>query len=236
MQYLIRGLIFSIFFYINTALVSIIIILTLPFPSCVSRKIAKYWSYINLLLLRLICNIKYEIKGLENLPKDKHYIIACKHQSAWETVTLHQFFAPLVFLFKKELAYIPFFGLALFKTGAIAVDRGNGNKAMIKKLEQLFKLRLKHSNIIIFPEGTRSLPNSQPNYKSGISLITKNLQNELVIPIALNSGLFWPKKGFKKYPGTIKVSILPAIQTGLLSVSEFQDKLVTSIENEMKNL
>ncbi len=233
---ILRSIFFNISFILWSVVFSLSALFVIALPSSCTVKIAQIWSKFSLILLKYICNIDYHITGTENLPKDKHYIIASKHQSAWETVTFQALFYPSIFLFKKEILYIPFFGLAVYKSGSIPVNRGHGNKKMIMDLIKAFNKKLANKNIIIFPEGTRTLPNSTPDYKSGLSLITKGVKGGIVIPVAINSGKYWPKKSFIKYPGIIEVHILPPIITGEMSASEFQEKLVNSIEDEMKKI
>lgn len=231
-----RSLIFNILFILNTAFWSILGTLSLLFPKKVLIFISYMWSYTTLLLLKYICNIRYEVKGLENIPQNENVIFASKHQSAWETIAYPYILKNNIFVFKKELAYIPFFGLTLLKAGNIMVDRGASNKTTLNKLIKKFKKTLKYRNIIIFPEGTRTLPNTTTKYKSGLSIIAHNIENKYVVPIAINSGIYWPKNGFIKKPGTIKVHILPAIKTGILSKEEFQKLLTQQIEDETKKL
>ena len=124
----------------------------------------------------------------------------------------------------------------MVKTKNIPVNRGHGSKEMIKSLRASFAKRLKKYNVIIFPEGTRTKPGAEPEYKSGLSIIIQALKDVEVIPVAMNSGVYWPKHGFIKYPGTIEVHILPAIKPSEYSRDEFQKKLVDTIENEQAKL
>ena len=233
---IIRSIIFNILFLFGSLLISASVIITLPLPAICTTRLAKIWSRYSLWALKKVCKLDYEIKGIENIPQNTKVILASKHQSAWETVAYQHFFYPTVFMFKKELLFIPFFGLAILKTGSIPVNRGHGSRKMIQDLSKKFKNRLTKANIIIFPEGTRTKPNAKPNYKSGLTLITDNLKDATILPIAMNSGTYWPKGSFIKYPGTIKMSILPPIKRGNLSHSEFQELLVNTIEDEMKKL
>lgn len=231
----IRSAIFNIMFLIASIIFSISALLMLFMPSIYTLKVAKIWSKSSLWLLKHICHLDYKITGLENIPQNTHVVFASKHQSAWETVAYQTFLHPSVFMFKKELAFIPLFGIALLKAKNIPINRGHANKGMIKDLTNKFKDRLKNQNIIIFPEGTRTKPNTPANYKSGLSLITENIKT-FVVPIAMNSGIYWPKKSFLKYPGTIQVHILPPIETGSMSHLDFQKKFVGIVEDEMKRL
>ena len=231
---IIRSLAFNTTFFIETAFFSLLSGITALLPSTIGTRIAFCWSHTSLFLLRHICHLDYKITGRENIPTNTHVIFASKHQSAWETIAYQAFFFPTSFMFKKELLYIPLFGLAILKTGGIPVNRGHGNKKMISDLTRKFANRLKSKNIIVFPEGTRTPIGAPPNYRSGLSFITADLP-ACVIPIAMNAGLFWPKGSFIKYPGTITVKLLPPIYTGndKLTHLEFQQKLIHSIETAM---
>lgn len=232
----IRSFIFNILFIIETTFFSIIATLSILLPKSFVIKIARTWSYTSLILLKYICNITYKVKGKENIPPNTHVIFASKHQSAWETIAYQYILGNCIFMFKKELAFIPFFGITLIKAGNIMVDRGASNKKTLSKLIEKFKTALKTRNVIIFPEGTRTKPNSTPKYKSGLSIISQQLKDTYIVPIAMNAGLYWPKRGFLKKQGEIQVHILPALQTKNLTKDEFQEKLVSSIENEMQQL
>ncbi|MBD5397952.1 1-acyl-sn-glycerol-3-phosphate acyltransferase [bacterium] len=230
----IRSIIFNILFFTITAFFTLLATIALIFPKKASIKISYWWSFTILTLLKYICQITYNVKGQENIPQNQNVIFASKHQSAWETVAYQYILKNCVFMFKKELTFIPLFGLTLLKAGNIVVDRGNATKTTLQKLNTKFNDRLKTRNIIIFPEGTRTKPNTKVKYKSGLSIITQTMQNKWVVPIAINSGLFWPKHGFLKHKGTIEVHILPPIPTGKLSKEQFQEILINEIENEEK--
>ncbi len=232
----IRSIIFNILFVITTAFFSILATLTIPLPKKTTLYISFFWSYCVIFLLKYICKIKYNVTGRHNIPKNQNVIFASKHQSAWETATYQYILRNCIFMFKKELAFIPFFGLTLIKAGNILVDRGNATKKTLNKLTKRFRETLEYRNIIIFPEGTRTTPNTDVKYKSGLSIITQNIENKWVVPIAINSGLFWPKHSFLKHPGTVEVHILPPIKTGSLPRDKFQEQLVSEIETEEKKI
>ncbi len=232
---LIRSIVFNIVYSFTTLLFSLSAIVMMFGSAKFILTIAKLWSISTLFFLKHICKLNYEIEGFENIPKNTHVIFASKHQSAWETVAYQAFFHPTIFMFKWELMFLPFFGINLLRSGNIPVKRGSSTKKTLQKLTLLFEKRLKNFNIIIFPEGTRTKPGETDKYKSGLSLITKNIKT-IVVPIAINSGIFWPKKSFIKYPGTIKMKILPSIKTGLIHHAEFQKLLISEIENAMKLL
>jgi 1-acyl-sn-glycerol-3-phosphate acyltransferase len=172
------------------------------------------WSYITIFALRIICNIKIEVQGAHNLPKSP-YIIACKHQSALETVFFQQYLKFPVYVIKKELLKIPFYGWFLKHMGMIAIDRKGGISALKQMLRDCEKNLNQNRSIIIFPEGTRVMPLESVEYHAGILAIKKKFPKTPIIPIALNSGLFWPKNSWFKYPGTMTFKILPELDKNL---------------------
>ncbi|WP_208431988.1 lysophospholipid acyltransferase family protein, partial [Bartonella bovis] len=168
---------------------------------------------VTLFLQKYIAGTNYEIEGLENLPNGA-YIIAPKHQSAWETFSLIPYFDDPALILKRELTWIPFFGWYMAKTQIIPINRTTPIKALktiIQKAKEKAKLE---RQILIFPEGTRRQPGQEPDYKSGIVALYNELKLQ-VVPIAHNAGLYWPRGNFRRYPGTIRVRILPPIATGL---------------------
>lgn len=233
---IIRSTIYFVLFMITAIIFCISAVFTSVLPSVVTFTTARIWCRSVMFLLNVCCGLKYKVYGLENIPSGERVIFASKHQSAWETFAYQIFLRPCVFMYKRELAFIPLFGIAMLKTKNIPVNRGHGNKEMIKSLRASFANRLKKYNVIIFPEGTRTKPGAEPNYKSGLSIIIQALKGTKVVPIAMNSGVYWPKHGFIKYPGTIEVHILPAITPSDFSREEFQKKLVDTIETEQSKL
>ena len=172
--------------------------------------LAYIWSYVVIKSLGFICNLQIEVIGEKNLPK-KPFIIACKHQSVVETVFLMTFIDFPVFIIKKQLLRIPFYGWFLTMMGMIAIDRTKGTKTLKKLLIQCKTIFTNKRNLIIFPEGTRTKPFEEKRFKSGIILIKKHFQHVPLIPVAINSGLFWQKNSLLIKPGTINLHILPEI-------------------------
>jgi 1-acyl-sn-glycerol-3-phosphate acyltransferase len=163
--------------------------------------------------LRMICGIAVEWRGLENIPKGA-CIVACKHQSMWETFALYLVLDDPVFVLKRELMWIPGFGWYAWKARSIAVDRSAGMRALA-----YMKRRAQHElangrQLVIFPEGTRRAPDAEPDYKPGIVHLYANA-GSICVPLALNSGLFWPRRSFWRFPGTILVEALAPIEPGL---------------------
>ncbi len=197
---------------------------------------AKNWAKISLLVLEKLCGITYEIRGLENLPKENGFVVACKHQSMWETIVFHMIFNRPVYSWKKELLKIPFYGWFLKVMSGITIDRKGGAKALKNLLSQAKKYKDAGQNIILFPQGTRTPSGSSAKnypYQIGIAAIYQHLQVD-VVPAALNSGIYWNKKGFKK-SGKIILEFLPAIKFGL-EKKEFLKILETQIEAKSNQL
>jgi len=180
--------------------------------SALADRGAKVWAKFSLWMLEKLCGIRYEIRGIENLPKENGFIIACKHQSMWETIIFHIIFDRPVYSWKKELLKIPFYGWFLKVMSGITVDRNGGAKALKNLLVQAKKYIDNQQNIILFPQGTRTPVDSNTKnypYKSGIVAIYNHLQSP-VVPAALNSGVYWNKNN-KKKPGKIILEFLQAI-------------------------
>tara|TARA_B100000029_G_scaffold238741_2_gene235867 strand:+ start:3511 stop:4155 length:645 start_codon:yes stop_codon:yes gene_type:complete len=197
------------------------------------RKPINFWIIGIFKILKVSCNITYEIKGRENIP-DNPIIIAPKHQSAFETFVIFLHFNNSIFIHKKELLYIPIFGQYLKKTKMISINR-NESIASMRSILDKTKNKIKNGySIIIFPEGTRKKPGEKTSYKNGIYGIYKNTNTD-VLPIAVNSGKYWPKHTFKKYPGKITISILKKIPTNLNKL-EFLNRLQSEIENEVEKI
>lgn len=184
---------------------AILAILILPLPPRVRYFIVSRWTHSMLWWLKLTCGLRYRVIGRENIP-DTPSIITCKHQSGWETMALQQIFPPQVWVLKRELLWIPFFGWGLATLSPIAINRSQGVRASHQLLAQ-GRDRLKHGFwIVVFPEGTRIKPGIKGKYKQGAARMAAEL-NVPMVPVALNSGEFWPRNAFLKYPGVITVVI-----------------------------
>lgn len=180
-----------------------------------------------------ICGIHIEIRGKEYI-RQEGVIYASKHQSALETYCLSSYITKAVFILKKELTYVPLFGWAQHLYGMIAVNRAAGG-ATLKKLLHDAKDRMKQGRpIIIFPEGTRTKPGKTTEYKPGLVFLYQNL-NVPVIPVAINTGLFWAKNSFLRYPGKIIIEFLPPLPTGM-EKKEFMTELKKHIEDKCAEL
>jgi 1-acyl-sn-glycerol-3-phosphate acyltransferase len=224
---ILRSAAFNVLFYLNLLLHFVIAIPTLVMPRIAIVKLATFWGRTNNWLLRLVCNIKVEYRGLEKIPPGP-LLVASKHQSSWDTFALLWLFSDPAFILKRELQWIPFFGWYAMKAGMIPVDRGRGGQALSDMTERARAELGRGRQIVIFPEGTRRAPGAEPSYKFGVA----HLYGETgvaCLPIALNSGLFWPRRSFLRYPGTIVAEVLDPIPPGL-SKADFAARLQQDIE------
>ena len=175
----------------------------------------------------MVCGTTVEFRGLEKIPPGA-LLVASKHQSLWETFALFTLFADPAYIMKRELMWIPFFGWYTWKAGMIPVDRGKGAQALADMNERARRELARDRQIIIFPEGTRRPPGAEPRYKYGIVHLYAET-GVPCLPIALNSGLFWPRRSLRRYPGTIRVEVLDPIPPGL-DKEEFFERLQQTIE------
>lgn len=210
MQY-IKSLIFSLFMITTTVLFSTLALLLLLLPFKTRYGFVRWFAVWNVWLLKSLCGLNYEIEGQENIPTNTAIIFA-KHQSTWETMALQLIFPPQTFVVKRELMWVPFFGWGLAALNPIAIKRGSGRSAIKQVVRQGIK-RLKAGIwVVIFPEGTRVRPGQRIRYKLGGAILAAK-SGYLVVPVAHNSGEYWPKKQFLKKPGTITIVIGPPIQS-----------------------
>lgn len=231
---ILRSWIFTILFALSTIIISIIF-----FPFLIFRVKALYWtgyvwSKTSLFLLKFICGIDYKVEGRNNVPKVP-YLIASKHQSVFETIVFWSIFYIPTFILKKELLSLPFFGIYLRRMKMISIDRKDGRNAL-KKIIAESEYHIKHKrNIIIFPEGTRTeYGTKKEKYSPGIAALYTGI-NVPVLPIAINSGKYWPSKGGAKKSGTIVVKLLKPIAPGM-DRKKFMANLYDAIENASEKL
>ena len=197
---------------------------------------ALVWSKVSIWMLKKLCGVDYKVLGLDKLPKEP-CIIACKHQSMWETIIMHLVLNRPVYAFKKELLKVPFYGWFLHIMSGITVDRKGGASALKSLIKQSKDYLNKGQTIILFPQGTRvpvgATPDKYP-YQAGIAALYLSC-NVKVVPAALNSGLFWPKHKMKKNAGTITLEFLDPIEPGL-SKQEFMARLESATEKRSDEL
>jgi len=207
-----RSLLFTISSVISTIFFAITCLVTIVLPYHYRYAYISQWRYFNLWLLEKICGIHYEVEGQENIPSDGPAIIFCKHQSAWETLAIAKLFPPHVWVLKRELLWVPFFGWGLALLEPIAINRGAGRKA-IKQIIKQGKERLANGRwVVVFPEGTRVAYGTEKKFKMGGAILAES-SGVQVLPVAHNAGKFWARRSFIKRPGTIKVVIGPVIKS-----------------------
>jgi 1-acyl-sn-glycerol-3-phosphate acyltransferase len=228
-----RSLLFNLLFYVTTTLFVVLGSPLLLAPRRWAMAALRVHSRFELWLLRVICGTRFELRGRAHLPAGP-CIVACKHQSAWETFALIPQFHDPALLMKRELFWIPFHGWFSKKFEMIPVDRDKGPAALRRMLREARQRIAAGREIIIFPEGTRRPPGAPPSYKTGVVLLYDALGVPCV-PVALNSGLFWPRRSFTRYPGTIVVEILEPIPPGLPK-KEFLRRLEEAIETATNRL
>jgi len=230
----IRSLVFLLLQIIITPVFATLALFTFPFGRLARYRFVSLWAKMMLRLLRVVCGIRHQVKGLENLPK-KPCVILCKHQSAWETLALQQIFPPQVWVLKRELLWIPFFGWALALTSPIAIKRSDGKGAMKQLLEQ-GKQRLEQGFcVVVFPEGTRIPFGQRGKYKIGGAMLAAS-SGVPAIPVAHNAGRLWGRNAFSKHPGLITMSIGTPIETKGLKAEAINQRVEAWIENEIQNL
>lgn len=230
----VRSLLFQLIFYLVTAAM---LIGTLPLffilPQWFGMGVVRTWARITVALHGAITGGKLEVRGRENIPEGAA-LIAAKHQSSFETIALIPLLRNPTLVMKQSLRLIPIFGQYTIKTGMIHVDRAGKGAALKALSARVHEEIARDREIIIFPEGTRSTPGAPPKYETGIALLYKTA-GVPVVPVALNSGLYWPRRSFLHYPGRIIVEFLPAIPPGLDSRT-FLTRLQTEIEEASTKL
>lgn len=229
----IRSLIYVFLFVTWSTIIVIINAIFLPLPRSVTQATIRVWMHVTMWMLRTIVSLRYEIRGQENIP-DGPAIYASKHQSAWDTAIYYLLDLDPAYILKKELLRIPLYGLTLRKAGHIAIDRSGGVSALKYVIRETRRALAEGRKVIIFPEGTRSLPGQSGTYQPGVAGIYKDADVPL-IPVALNSGSFWGRSGYMKYSGCIVMEILPAMAQGL-DRKTFMKKLEEQVNTASERL
>jgi 1-acyl-sn-glycerol-3-phosphate acyltransferase len=228
-----RSLIFNIVFYVNLVL---FLVIGSPFyltPRKWSVRALQAWATTSLWWLKVICGTRVELRGRENIPQGA-LLVAAKHQSLWDTFALLPLFDDPAVVLKRELVFIPLFGWFIPKFRMIPIERSSGATTLKKMMARAKEEAERGRQIVMFPEGTRRPPDAPPDYKPGAVALYLKLGLPC-LPIALNSGLYWPRRKFLRRPGTIVVEILPIIEAGL-SRREFSARLETAIETATTRL
>ena len=224
----IRSLAFNVVFYANL-IVQMILWTPYYFLSPPARAwfVPKFWARTSLWLMDKIAGTKSEISGVENLPEGS-FILAPKHQSFWDTIAFFPYLRDPLYILKRELTWIPFFGWYIMKMRMIPINRGSRAKALKQVTADAKREMANDRQLIIYPEGTRRAPGDEPAYKYGIVELYSQLGLP-VVPVAHVAGLYWPRRKFLRFPGTIKARFLPAIPAGLPREA-FMQRLISETE------
>jgi 1-acyl-sn-glycerol-3-phosphate acyltransferase len=229
----VRSILFNIAFYLNIIVWMIGCTPMLLLPRRWAIGCVHGWARCSTWLLEVIGGVRVEVRG--GLPRrGMPLLVAAKHQSVFETFALLPYFSDPAFILKRELTWIPLFGWWCRKMRMIPVDRGRGATALKDMARRAHAEAARGRQIVIFPEGTRRPPGAPPQYKQGVSLLYATMQVPC-LPVALNSGLFWPRRKWQRYPGTILVEFLEPIPPGL-DREAFRERLETAIETASDRL
>ncbi len=224
---IVRSAVFQVVFYAAFALLMVVGLPFLLMPRAATLVWVRVWARVCLALLRWICGTRVEFRGLQHRPTGAA-ILAVKHQSFLETFALIAILGDFTYVLKRELTVIPFFGWYLKGTGQIAIDRGR-RAGVLPKLQQAVGRALAAGrSVVIFPEGTRQPVGAPPAYKPGVALLCNNGKVPCT-PVALNTGLFWPRHSLKRRPGRVVIEFLPAVAMSL-NKRDFMSALQNAIE------
>jgi 1-acyl-sn-glycerol-3-phosphate acyltransferase len=220
--------------FTTVALYAPLAILTYPLPPLARYAFIRQWAHFMIWLLAHLCGLRFRVEGREHLPKQPAIVMA-KHQSSWETLAFQQIFPPQVWVLKRELLWIPFFGWGLAMTQPIAIDRRSGRRAVEQIIDQ-GRQRLDTGRwVVVFPEGTRVAPGHCRRFGLGGAVLAAGTGYP-VVPVAHNAGSFWPRRGFITKPGTVRVVIGPVIKTHGKTPEQINREAQTWIEREMQRL
>ncbi|MDP6952783.1 MAG: lysophospholipid acyltransferase family protein [Alphaproteobacteria bacterium] len=227
-----RSLLFNIGFYGVTTLLALLLFPALLLPRHIFLRTVRLWAWAVDGLLVNVIGADIEVRGADRLQSP--CLVACKHQSAWETIALNRIIADPCFVLKRELTWIPFFGWYLLKTGQVAVNRAAGPRALKAMLQDAAEAVAGGRQLVIFPEGTRVPPGESRPYHPGVAALYSHLDVP-VVPVAVNSGLTWGRRAFLKRPRRVILSALEPIPPGL-DRSTFMRRLQNAIEEEARTL
>ena len=229
-----RSLLFYIGQIISTILIAPIGVIAFPLDFKKRYYLITRWAVFNLWWLKLCCNIKYEIIGVDNIP-EKPCIVMCKHQSAFETLALQRIFIPQVWILKKELLQIPIYGWGLASMQPIAINRNSTIKSFKQIADQGYDRLKKGYWVVIFPEGTRVAPNKKKKYLPGGGVLAEKSGSQ-VVPIAHNAGRLWPRNSMIKKPGLITIKIGPVMESKNKTAKEITNNVENWIEKTVGEL
>ena len=234
MSVVLRSCLFAAFQILITPPFALVALLTFPFNPFSRYRIISTWTRLVLTASEVICGIRYRVLGADNIPAQACVVLS-KHQSAWETLAFQVIFPPQVYVIKRELLWIPFFGWGLAMTSPVAIDRKAGARALKQMLAQGKDRLARGFWIIVFPEGTRVAPGVRRTYQAGGAAIAVHA-GAPVLPVAHNAGTYWGRHAFRKYPGTITVSIGRPIDSRGRKAAALTREVEDWIESEMQRL
>lgn len=212
MMTVLRSLLFNFTMFSTVVVFASLSVLTFPFAPLARYSFIRQWARFQIWLARVLLGMDYEVSGREHLPKHGSAIILAKHQSSWETLAFQEIFPPQVWVLKRELLWVPFFGWGLAMLQPIAIDRGAGRKAVQQIIDQ-GRQRLDTGRwVVVFPEGTRVAAGHQRRFGIGGAALAAGTGYP-VVPVAHDAGYYWPRRGFRKRAGTIRVVIGPLIDS-----------------------
>lgn len=229
-----RSILFLAGFSVLTVVYAFPMMLSFAIPLLWRYRLLRLYPRITLWLLKVFCGLSHTIEGLENLP-DRPSIIFSKHQSTWETLALSLYMPAAVYVAKRELLWIPFFGWGMAALRFITIDRSAGRKAIEQIVSQAKDRLARGLWVIIFPEGTRRAAGAAPQYKMGGAVMAAET-GAPVVPVALNAGEFWPRHSLIKWPGKITLLIGPPIDTAGKTAEQIRDQSQTWIETRMGDI
>lgn len=229
-----RSTLFALSLLLTTPLFSLLALLVFPFKPLTRYRIISLWARLTIFLLRVICRLDYRVIGAENIPHGPTVVLS-KHQSAWETIAFQCIFPPQVWVLKRELLRIPFFGWGLAMTSPVAIDRQGGKEALKQLVEQGRDRLARGFWVVVFPEGTRTQPGTRGKYAIGGAWLAVQA-GAIALPVAHNAGEFWGKNTFLKYPGTITVSIGKPIRAAGMKAAQLNRQVEAWIEGEVRRI
>ena len=229
-----RSLIFNAILFVSAAIYAPLVLPTVVLPYRLRYPIIAGWARMQAFLLKHLCRLDYHVEGREHLPAGAA-ILMSKHQSAWETIVFQQIFPPQTWVLKHELIWIPFFGWALALMRPIAIDRGAGRRSIEQVIAQGRERLQSGIWVVVFPEGTRVAPGARKRYGIGGAVLAAETGYPIV-PVAHNAGSYWPRRGFLKKPGSVRVAIGPTIDPRGRKAEEIIRQVEEWIEKKMVEL
>ena len=230
---MIRSTLFAVAFYGITGVMSVLYLPLIALPRPVFRRFCFFWARIMVATVKAVLGIGYELRGLENVP-DGPAIYASKHQSAWDVLIFNIIVPESAYVLKRELYRIPLWGWYVWRIGSVGIDRSAGARALKDMVAQAAALLDQGRSIVVFPQGTRTPVGEKRPYLPGAAALYLGTDRP-VVPVALNSGVFWPRRRFRKSPGLITVEFLPPIEPGL-DRRAFLKRIEADIENATRRL